>query len=173
MRLGKRSIGNLTIVATGPFFSLAGKISDSRENSPHKDKSFHSSGQSRDLLPISFQSKKDGKDVFAFKRRLMTSFLIKKLLWSLFLFTLHCFFATRAILNIMSSKERTYEVNTRTERDEQLFRKKLLTHGRKSGLLKSSASKAKKVRKTSLWKRPKNLGIKADLMSDVTCSSEE
>lgn len=43
----------------------------------------------------------------------------------------------------------------------------------KSGLPKSNASKVKKVRKTSLRKRPKNLGIKADLMSDVTCSSEE
>lgn len=43
----------------------------------------------------------------------------------------------------------------------------------KSGLLKSSASKVKKVKKTSLRKRPKNLSIKADLMSDVTFSSEE
>lgn len=32
----------------------------------------------------------------------------------------------------------------------------------------------KEVRKTTLRKRPKkNLGIKGDLMSDVTCNSEE
>lgn len=62
MRLGKRSEGNLTTVATGPFFSLAGKTSDSRENSFLKDRSFHSSAHfSREFIffpSLPFTSKK-------------------------------------------------------------------------------------------------------------------
>lgn len=71
----------------------------------------------------------------------MTLFQTKFLIWSLFLFTLHCLFATRHSLNIKSSEERTSEVNTGTEMDEQLLRKWLLKYGRKSGLLKSTVSR--------------------------------
>lgn len=66
----------------------------------------------------------------------MTLFLTKFLILPLFLFILCCL-----RLNIMSSEERTSEVNTGTEMDEQLFGKWLLKYGRKSGLLKSSASR--------------------------------
>jgi len=80
MRLGSRSQGNLTTEATSPFSSSTGQTSfESRENSLYKDNSFHSSVQfSQELIfpSLSFPSKKIyAKDVFLFKRRVMTLLL--------------------------------------------------------------------------------------------------
>lgn len=123
MRLGGRPQGNLTTGATGPFSSLTGQTSsDCRENSLYKDNSFHSSAQFSQILiffpSLSFPSKKlFGKDVFLFKRRLMTLLLTI----DIFLFILHCLPATRCSLNILPLEDRTSEINPETEMDEQLI----------------------------------------------------